>query len=243
MTRIFMFIPFMHYSLLATTVLSLLMANLVSAEPAVATPAPKKAAPHDFKKWKGAIDAFEKADAKSPAPKQAVLFVGASTIVRWKSLAQDFPGTVVLNRGFGGNEIADSTYYADKIIFPYDPKMIFLRAGGNDIHSGKSPENVFNDFKDFVAKVRSKFPTVPIAYIAQSPSPARWNEREAGDKLNKYVAEYIQSNKNLVFGVDAKISLDASGQVRPELFVEDRLHFNEAGYKLLAEAVRPHLPK
>jgi lysophospholipase L1-like esterase len=219
------------------------MANLVSAEPAVATPAPKKAAPHDFKKWKGAIDAFEKADAKSPAPKQAVLFVGASTIVRWKSLAQDFPGTVVLNRGFGGNEIADSTYYADKIIFPYDPKMIFLRAGGNDIHSGKSPENVFNDFKDFVAKVRSKFPTVPIAYIAQSPSPARWNEREAGDKLNKYVAEYIQSNKNLVFVDDAKISLDASGQVRPELFVEDRLHFNEAGYKLLAEAVRPHLPK
>jgi lysophospholipase L1-like esterase len=138
---------------------------------------------------------------------------------------------------------AEEILTADKIIFPYDPKMIFLRAGGNDIHSGKSPENVFNDFKDFVAKVRSKFPTVPIAYIAQSPSPARWNEREAGDKLNKYVAEYIQSNKNLVFVDDAKISLDASGQVRPELFVEDRLHFNEAGYKLLAEAVRPHLPK
>lgn len=217
--------------------------NVASAEPAVATPTPKKITPHDFKKWQGAIDAFEKADASSPAPQQAVLFVGASTIVRWKSLAQDFPNIVVLNRGFGGNEIADSTHYAEKIIFPYDPKMIFLRAGGNDIHAGRTPEEVFNDFKEFVAKVRTKFPTVPIAYIALNSTPARWNERQAGDLLNKYIADYVKSNKNLVFVDCAKISLNPEGQARPELFVEDRLHFNEAGYKLLAEAVRPYLPK
>jgi hypothetical protein len=39
------------------------------------------------------------------------------------------------------------------------------------------------------------------------------------------------------------LPLDANGQVRPELFVEDKLHFNAAGNKLLAEKVRPYLPK
>jgi lysophospholipase L1-like esterase len=49
--------------------------------------------------------------------------------------------------------------------------------------------------------------------------------------------------KNLVFVDVSKISLGADGQPRPELFVADRLHFSEEGYKLLAEAVRPYLPE
>jgi lysophospholipase L1-like esterase len=37
--------------------------------------------------------------------------------------------------------------------------------------------------------------------------------------------------------------LGADGQARPELFVADKLHFSDEGYKLLAERVRPVLPK
>lgn len=199
--------------------------------------------PHDFKRWEKDIAAFAKADAENPPPKNPVLFIGASSIVRWKSLAEDFPDTVLLNRGFGGNEIVDSTYYADQIIFPYSPKMIFLRAGGNDLHMGHSPEKVFADFKDFVAKVRTKLPEVPIAYIALSPSIARWNEREEGDALNALIAGYIKGEKNLVFVDASRISLGPDGEARPELFVEDKLHFSDAGYRLLVAAVRPHLPK
>ncbi len=36
--------------------------------------------------------------------------------------------------------------------------------------------------------------------------------------------------------------LTPDGRSRTELFGPDRLHFNEAGYKLLAERVRPYLP-
>ena len=35
------------------------------------------------------------------------------------------------------------------------------------------------------------------------------------------------------------MTLDQEGKVRPDLFVEDMLHFNEAGYKLLAAALKP----
>ncbi|MFZ9747828.1 MAG: hypothetical protein ACO3G4_14480, partial [Opitutaceae bacterium] len=59
-------------------------------------------------KWAASIDAFTRADATNPPPREAVLFVGSSSIVRWKSLARDFPDVPVINRGFGGSELADS---------------------------------------------------------------------------------------------------------------------------------------
>lgn len=211
------------------------------------TAAPQQAAgipmPHDFAKWEKDILAYEAADAKTPPPKHAVLFLGSSGIVRWKTLAADFPGTTVINRGFGGSEIADSTHFADRILFPYEPRMIFLRAGGNDLHAGRSVEEVFGDFKAFVATVRKKLPEVPIAYIGLSPAPVRWNEKPAGDRLNACISAYAKENRNVIFVDATRISLDAEGRIRPELFVEDQLHFNAAGYKLLCEAVRPHVPK
>jgi lysophospholipase L1-like esterase len=44
-----------------------------------------------------------------------------------------------------------------------------------------------------------------------------------------------------VDGYDMTVTPDE--QAREDLFVKDRLHFNEAGYKLLAERVRPALTK
>src|SRR5207245_85827 len=114
--------------------------------------------PHDFAKWEPEIAAFEQSDRANPPPQNAVLFIGSSTIRLWKSLPQDFPQQHVINRGFGGSEIADSTHFAERIIFPYQPRMVFLRAGGNDIHAGKSPEQVFSDFKEFAVKIHSKLP-------------------------------------------------------------------------------------
>lgn len=41
-------------------------------------------------RWQKTISTFETADKANPPPKGAILFIGSSTIVRWKTLAQDF---------------------------------------------------------------------------------------------------------------------------------------------------------
>ena len=46
------------------------------------------------------ILAFEAADKTSPPPQDGMFFTDASNIVGWKSLAEDFPGLPVINRGF-----------------------------------------------------------------------------------------------------------------------------------------------
>ena len=198
---------------------------------------------HDFAKWEKEIAAFEQGDATTPPPKDGILFIGSSTIGRWVTLTRDFPGLPVINRGFGGSEIVDATHYADRVIFPYQPRMIFLRSGCNDLHDGKSPGQVFEDFKEFVAKVHAKLPDTEIVYISLSPSIERWKEAEETRTLNSMVREYIGRNPRLKYIESYDISLGPDGKARPELFADDKLHFNAEGYKLLADRVRPYLPQ
>ena len=199
-------------------------------------------AAHDFSKWEKEISAFEQSDRTNPPPKGGLVFIGSSTIRLWTTLSKDFPNHKVINRGFGGSEIVDSTHFAERVIFPYEPKMVFLRAGGNDIHAGKSAKQVFADYKEFVAKIHSKLPKAEILYLSLSPSIARWSEKAEGDKLNTYIKEYTKQNPHLKFINTDTVPLGSDGKPRPEMFVADKLHFSPAGYKLLAECVRPYLP-
>ncbi|HEV7404757.1 MAG TPA: GDSL-type esterase/lipase family protein [Chthoniobacteraceae bacterium] len=198
---------------------------------------------HDFAKWDKAIAAFQAGDEKTPPAKGGIVFVGSSTIVRWKTLAQDYPGLNLINRGFGGNEIEDCTHFAEQTIFPYEPKMVVLRAGGNDIHNGKSPEQVFSDFKAFVEKVRGKLPDAEILYLSMSPSIARLSEIEQNKAANALIKKYCEEGTKLKYIDTWDVPLGTDGQPDPAMFVEDKLHFSPAGYVKLAERVRPFMPK
>lgn len=209
----------------------------------ITTTRPSVSGERDFSRWEKEIAAFERMDRVSPPPKGAVLFIGSSTIKRWKTLDKDFPTTRVINRGFGGSQIVDATHFAERIIFPYEPRMVLLRSGGNDIHAGKSAEQVFADFKEFAAKVHTKLPKTQIVFISLCPAPVRWTEKDANKALNKMVEQYAKDKRYLTYIEAYDMSLSPDGQVRPELFVEDKLHFNAEGYKLLADRVRPVLAK
>jgi hypothetical protein len=198
---------------------------------------------HDFAKWEKAIAAFEQSDASHPPPRNAIEFIGSSTIGRWKTLAQDFAGHPVFNRGFGGSEIVDATHFAPRVIFPYAPRMIVLRAGGNDLWAGKSPEQVFADFKDFTSTIRAKLPETEIVFLSLSPSVARWKQHEEEKEVNRLIENFTRQAPHLKYVDTYDLPLGADGRPRPELFVADQLHFNEEGYKLLTQRVRMRLLK
>lgn len=97
--------------------------------------------------WEQDMQRFAEADAVRPPLAGAVLFIGSSSIRLWETLAQDFPDVAVVNRGFGGSEIRDSTWYAGRILVPLAPRQVVLYAGENDINSGRSPQQVRDDFR------------------------------------------------------------------------------------------------
>ena len=193
----------------------------------------------NYAMWEKEISAYERADATNPPPKGGIEFIGSSGIARWKTLVKDFPDQPVFNRGFGGSEIVDSTHFASRIIFPYAPRKIFFRAGGNDLAAGKSVEQVYTDFQEFTALIHSNLPDTVIYFISWNPTPSRWKQHEAERKLDDLVAGFVKDKPYLKYIEMYDAPLDADGKPRPELFVADRLHFNADGYKILADRVRP----
>jgi lysophospholipase L1-like esterase len=194
-------------------------------------------------KWEKDIAAFEQNDREQPPEKDGIIFTGSSTIRRWTTLAADFPGFRVVNRGFGGSQMEDSLAFAGRILIPREPVAIVIFAGSNDINAGKTPERVAEDFKAFVAKVRSRLPKTAIHFIEITSSPKRWEQREAVIEANRLIRAFCETTPGVKFIAVREKFLGTNGEPREELFATDRLHPNEEGYKILIEAIRPGLPK
>lgn len=191
--------------------------------------------------WAGDMARFAAEDAAHPPPRGAVLFVGSSSIRLWKTLAGDFPGVPVINRGFGGSEIRDSTWYADRIVVPYKPRLIVLYAGDNDLASGRSPQQLHDDFLAFVRRVRRDLPSAPIVFVSCKPSPSRAQLLDAQREANALIRAEAAKQKRVAFVDVFAPMLDAGGRPRAELFIEDRLHMNAAGYAIWRDAIAPYL--
>ncbi|MDB6152625.1 MAG: lipolytic protein family [Chthoniobacteraceae bacterium] len=194
-----------------------------------------------FAKWESEIAAFEIADQAEAPAKGGIVFVGSSSIRLWKTLGHDFPDYPVLNRGFGGSEIVDSTHFADRIIFPYEPRMVVLYAGGNDIHAGRSVDQVFENLKVFLASARAHLPKARIAYISIAGNPSRWAEADKVKALNRRAEEFIQTQHNMKFINVFSEMLGADGLPLPDIFVADKLHMNAEGYKIWTRVIAPLL--
>ena len=195
----------------------------------------------DSARFEKEIRAFELADQASPPPQGAILFIGSSSTRMWKTLASDFSKHTVINRGFGGSQIADSVNFAERIVIPYKPRLIVLQAGSNDLNAGKTPEQVLADFKSFVEQIRSQLPDTRIAFLSISPAPVRWGQAERQKRANELIQEFIHSGSGLDYIELWDQFLGPDGKPREDLFLSDRLHNNTKGYKIRAEAVRPHV--
>lgn len=195
----------------------------------------------DSLQWEPDIAAFEQADSVVRRMPGSVVFVGSSSIRLWSTLSEDFPGVATINRGFGGSRVRDTTYYADRIVTPYHPRAVVFYAGDNDLYEGRTPDQVRDDFAAFVQVVRKSEPDVRIAFVAIKPSPSRASLLPSIREANSLVRRYAQTQEGIDYLDVFLPMLDAQGQPREELFVEDQLHMNSSGYAIWAGVVRPWL--
>jgi hypothetical protein len=221
----------------------LLALALGAALPALArTPAP--AAPQVPSQvsnvaWAGDMAQFAAQDAATPPPRGGIEFIGSSSIRMWEGLATDFPGQPVFNRGFGGSEARDSTWYADRIVIPYAPCKVFFYAGDNDLNSGRSPAQVHDDVVAFVNRVHRDLPRTTVEYISIKPSPSRANLLPAINDANARIKATLATLPNTGYTDVYTPMLGADGQPRAALFREDMLHMTPEGYAIWRKALAP----
>ena len=210
---------------------------LVLASVASSQETPK---PPEADRWEAAIKAFEMQDQKSAPTAGANVFVGSSSIRMWK-LEDSFPKHTCLNRGFGGSQLGDSVKYAERIVIAYKPRVVVVYAGDNDLNAGKTPDAVFTNYLAFRDKVHATLPETKIVFVAIKPSPSRWKLREKALEANRLIRDEIAKGKNQVFVDVWTPMLGDDAMPRPELFLKDQLHLNDAGYAIWSKLVEPHL--
>lgn len=195
----------------------------------------------DPSQWEQAIRAFETADLAAPPAKGGIVFIGSSSIRLWTSLAADFPGMPVLNRGFGGSQLPEVTAYVNRIVTPYQPRQVIVYCGGNDISAGRKAVDVLADYQALVRAIRAGSPAARVAYISIAPNPARWSQIETVKFANQAITEWTASDPRLTYIDVYAAMLGADGLPKPDIFVADRLHMNQKGYAIWRAIIGPHL--
>ena len=189
------------------------------------------------------IQNFKKLDSAHFPPKNAILFVGSSSIRKWEDVQSYFPDKIVINRGFGGSELTDAIRYANDIIIPYHPKQIVIYSGENDLAYSDSitPAIVLSRFRKLFNIIRSAMPNVSVIFVSIKPSPSRARLMPGMVETNRLVKQFLQSKKKTVF-IDVYYKmLDKDGQPMKGIFESDNLHMNAKGYHIWQKAIAPYL--
>lgn len=205
---------------------------------AVVSPA---AVPPVDNRWADSFAAFAAADKLKVPAQGGVLFVGSSSIRLWNSLETDFQALPVVQRGFGGSRMLDCTEYLQRLVTPFKPHLVLVYAGDNDLAEGRTPQDVLKSFSAFVEGVRDALPATRIAYISIKPSPSRMALMPQIRETNTLIERYTHTVANADFIDIFTPMLSAEGTPRTELFREDQLHMNAAGYAIWKNAISEHL--
>ena len=197
----------------------------------------------EVKAWESDIEKFEQLDVTKSYPSDAILLAGSSSIRMWSTIGKDMLPYNVIQRGYGGAKLSDFAVYADRIIYPHPCQAIVIfianDISGND--NDKSPLEVSQLFKKTLYIIRRKFADTPVFWISITPTPSRWHVWPEISEANGMIKEICESHRNTYYIDTEKYFTNASGLPRSELFLDDKLHLNEEGYRIWSGIIKNEL--
>ena len=169
-----------------------------------------------------------------------VLIMGSSTMDYWKTWQTDIGGRLGYNVGIGGTIVEDWLYAYDKLVKPFNPPVILVYLGGNNInnmgHTGAYAESLM---EQLLGKMHADFPDAEIYYIYSMAVPSCYK----GGKFNTEYGAFIDEMKALVektdwlSGIDTFNDLTKDGEAKKELYRNDGIHLNDDGYDVFARII------
>jgi len=170
-----------------------------------------------------------------------LIFYGSSTFTQWSELIPIFKEYDPLNLGFGGSTLAACTWFFDRVFQNIKSiDAIFIYAGENDLDGGRHPEEVLLYLESLLAKIRVKFGNIPCTCISIKPSVSRWHLSESICYTNSKIEELMSKDLNFHYLNIYDSMLDETGNPNPNFFIEDGLHLNKKGYKVLLHELKKH---
>lgn len=198
----------------------------------------------DIAAWEPDIRKFEQLDSAETYSPASILFAGSSSIRLWAGLAEDMAPYEVIQRGYGGAKLDDLLYYSERIIYPHQFRAIVLFIANDIVGSekDKTTDEVQRLAGEVIKVIRNKYPVVPIFYIATTPTPLRWQVWPLIKEANAKIEQLCRNGENTYF-INTDSAFISNGLPVDTLFLGDRLHLNNDGYRVWRDLIKKELDR
>lgn len=156
-------------------------------------------------------------------------------------LMQGHPDWNVLNHGVNGERSDQIRGRFEQDVVNRGPRAVVIIAGVNDVYQGREPQHVIEQLAAMYERARRS----GIAVVAGTIVPYNTATREQNARMRE-INEWIRSfasEQAHVTCADTRAAVGAPGA--PDRLFEspDELHPSPAGYRRMAEAIRPVLER
>lgn len=181
---------------------------------------------------------------KEPIEKGKIVFYGPSYFTRWSKrfgmipLSDAIRGasgeSCIINRGFGSSCAEHQLYYYSRLIRPLEPKVLVYAPMGNYSSFGYSAEENWEIAQRVIVWAETDFPGIEIYLGGHGVSMGEpsFSKAEEIKRTNTAIKAFCDMAENRHF-FNVREYEPFFG--RNDIFVEDKVHFNQKGYDIYTE--------
>lgn len=185
-----------------------------------------------YKGYEGEVAAIEKR-YDAAVRQHEILFYGASNFRLWTEMEKDLSGNKVQNHGFGGSTDKMLVDFADRILIPYQPDVVFFQTGSNDYItlSGTDEEKVaacIEYKKQMFTQFHEQLPNAKFVVMSGLLMPGRSEFAHLIQTVNQELEKLCAETDYLWFVDATKLTWDGENYAN-DLFEKDGIHLNHTG--------------
>ena len=200
---------------------------------------------------------------QEPIEKGKILFYGHSVFTRWGSpnwgyrrldeeIRMKDGSLACVNHGFGTSTAEELLYYYHRMVRPWEPRALVIATYANDGMYGYDVEDIVRNIAKLCSWARTDFPGIKIFLMEDHPRPSGkgytgrdiWNSgKQRRDRYHQLLRAYAACNEdtqvielwNRPEFFETPEDVGDYKKVREDIFVEDKVHPNQAGYDILKD--------
>lgn len=196
--------------------------------------------------WKTSLEDAVLRYEQEPVEQGQIVFYGPSNFTRWSERWSHTPLREVLvgasgkpcciNRGFGSSCTEHQLYYYDRMVRPLKPKvLVYSPSYGNGAAFGYTREENWELAQRVLVYALTDFPDLRIYLEGPGAGPDPTEEILAQRaEYNEWLRNFAEETPRVTY-VDR---LNYMPLRRKDIYVEDGVHYNRAGYDLYADFYR-----
>ena len=179
--------------------------------------------------------------------KGEIIFYGPSNIQMWYSLEEDMLPYRAQNHGMGGCIDPEMIKYAPRMLYAFNPSIVFFQTGSNDLAMGISLEEIVERKRRMYTLFLENMPQAKLVIMSGLPLPGRMELWESTEIINAKLRELSDNTERLYF-MDATDSFlhdngndefELNGKYfLPEYYRRDMLHLNKKGHDIWTNAIK-----